>query len=209
VSSTVSLFDLQEAEMPEIELWKIAVSLGVPGLALGVFYMLFRSFHWRFPSVPQKWVAPIIVLFMLVTAGIVLTALILWAPSNDAPSPQDVKDARVWFENLRLAYSPIPGGGSGGTGIPYSEFIAKDQLLEMLRGLDLSSDDSLREARNELVETIEMAKADPEGDIEMTHELKTGVEELRIQIRHKAVEHGIDVRDFSPLSPSGGGIISD
>ena len=79
--------------MPDIEFWKIAVSLGVPGLALGVFYMLFRSFHWDFPRVPQKWVAPIIILFILVTAGVILTALVLWAPSQPPPTNGATNDA--------------------------------------------------------------------------------------------------------------------
>jgi len=48
--------------MPEVAIWKVFVSLGVPGVALGVFYMLFRKFHWTFPAVPKSWVGPIIVL---------------------------------------------------------------------------------------------------------------------------------------------------
>ena len=36
--------------------WKLFVSLGVPGLALGIFYMLFRTFEWEFQIVPSNWV---------------------------------------------------------------------------------------------------------------------------------------------------------
>lgn len=61
--------------MPELDVWKLFASLGVPGLALGVYYMLFRQFKWEFPKVPRIWVGPIIVLFMVLTAAIVYTAL--------------------------------------------------------------------------------------------------------------------------------------
>jgi hypothetical protein len=70
--------------MPEIEMWRIFASLGVPGLALGIFYMLFRAFHWDFPRVPQKWVGPLVLLFMLLTSAIVFYALTLWAPQSSA-----------------------------------------------------------------------------------------------------------------------------
>ncbi len=78
----------------ESKLFRIFVSLGVPGLALGIFYLLFRTFDWTFPIVPSNWVGPIIVLFMLLTSSIVFYALTLWRPrtsptfsvkSGDAP----------------------------------------------------------------------------------------------------------------------------
>lgn len=61
--------------MPELDIWKLFTNLGLPGLALGVFYMLFRQFKWDFPKVPRIWVGPIIVLFMVLTAAIVYIAL--------------------------------------------------------------------------------------------------------------------------------------
>jgi len=61
-------------------IWKIFVSLGVPGLALGVLYVLFRQFKWQFPQVPRPWVGPIVVLFIVTTAGLVYAALYFWAP---------------------------------------------------------------------------------------------------------------------------------
>ncbi len=59
----------------EPDIWRIFVSLGVPGLALGVLYMLFRQFKWQFPIVPHAWVGPIIVLFIAVTGALVYSAL--------------------------------------------------------------------------------------------------------------------------------------
>ncbi len=67
--------------MPKISLFQIFASLGIPGLALGIFYMLFKGFRWKFPAVPKQWVGPTIVIFIIVTGGIILTTLILWAPN--------------------------------------------------------------------------------------------------------------------------------
>lgn len=69
-----------------VELWKLFVSLGVPGAALLIFYFLFKGFNWKFPSVPRMWVGPIVVLFMVLTASIVFYALTLWAPTGDPNS---------------------------------------------------------------------------------------------------------------------------
>jgi|TARA_Y100001001_G_scaffold134190_1_gene134674 hypothetical protein len=55
--------------------------LGVPGVSLGVFYLLFKSFGFSFPQVPEGWVGPIVVLFMLIVGGITFYALRLWRPS--------------------------------------------------------------------------------------------------------------------------------
>lgn len=65
-----------------MEIWKIFASLGVPGVALGVLYFLFRKFNWNFPRVPKVYVGPIVILFMLLVTGIVFYALTLWAPDN-------------------------------------------------------------------------------------------------------------------------------
>jgi hypothetical protein len=69
-------------QLSTIELWKIFASLGVPGLALGVFYMLFRTFKFSIPAVPKNYAGPIVVLFMLLIAGITLFALQKFAPSK-------------------------------------------------------------------------------------------------------------------------------
>jgi len=84
----------------DVDIWKIFVSLGVPGLALGIFYMLFKTFKWEFPKVPVKWVAPIIILFMLLTFSIVFYALTLWAP-QDTKSSVERKDEPQKNEILR------------------------------------------------------------------------------------------------------------
>jgi hypothetical protein len=65
-----------------IQPWGSFVSLGVPGLALGIFYMLWKRFHWEFPMVPKPWVGPLAFFFMLCATAIIFCALILWAPSS-------------------------------------------------------------------------------------------------------------------------------
>lgn len=75
----------------DLEIWKIFTSLGVPGLALGVFYMLFRSFEWKFPAVPKVWVGPLILLFMLLVGSITFYALTLWAPQRQNAVSLDEK----------------------------------------------------------------------------------------------------------------------
>ncbi len=69
-----------------IEPWKIFASLGVPGLALGVFYMLFRTFKFSIPAVPKNYAGSIVVLFMLLIAGITFFALQKFAPGPSEPT---------------------------------------------------------------------------------------------------------------------------
>jgi hypothetical protein len=66
----------------ELNLFKIFISLGVPGLALGVFYMLFKVFKWDFPKVPVKWVGPIVVIFMILVFSLTFYTVTLWAPNE-------------------------------------------------------------------------------------------------------------------------------
>ncbi len=64
----------------EVKLWEIFTSLGVPGVALGVLYMLFSRFNWKLPIVPKKWVGPLLLVFMFIVGGIVFYTLSIWAP---------------------------------------------------------------------------------------------------------------------------------
>jgi len=66
----------------ESKILRTLVSLGVPGVALGIFYLLFRTFNWSFPQVPESWVGPSVVLFMVLTFAIVFYALTLWRPTH-------------------------------------------------------------------------------------------------------------------------------
>jgi hypothetical protein len=67
--------------MQEMQILKVVVALGVPGLAIGVFFLLLHRFKWKLPAVPRNWVGPILVLFILSIVGVVALALFLWSPS--------------------------------------------------------------------------------------------------------------------------------
>lgn len=94
--------------MAQVELWKVFISLGVPGLTLGVFYMLFRKFEWQFSKVPRQWVGPIVVLFLILTAGIIFYALTLWAPQNGNRETENRSNISTTGDN-----SPVIQGTKG------------------------------------------------------------------------------------------------
>ena len=81
--------------MPEF--WRIVVSLGVPGLALGVFYMLYKGAlqKWKFPQVPKRWVAPLVTLYLVLAAVVVLVAIHRWAPPRQAASSSSSRSSGV------------------------------------------------------------------------------------------------------------------
>lgn len=62
--------------------WDVFANLGIPGLALGVFYMLFRKYNWHFPTVPRSWTGPIIIMVIVAITGVVVLAMLLWAPAS-------------------------------------------------------------------------------------------------------------------------------
>lgn len=77
------------------------VTLGVPGVALGIFYLLLKSMHFEFSRIDATWSALIVILFLLTVGGVIFFSLHRWAPekkvSADAftTKPQDAKDASV------------------------------------------------------------------------------------------------------------------
>ncbi|SRR6266851_438546 len=82
--SMLGVFPTIEGHM-EYRLWKVFASLGVPGLALGVFYMLYMAFNWNFlERLPNTWAALIIILFMVSLFLLVYHALTLWSPNASA-----------------------------------------------------------------------------------------------------------------------------
>jgi hypothetical protein len=76
--------------MPE-EVWKIFVGLGVPGLALGIFYALLRVFSWDLSILNPILQVGLAVLFLLIVSGITLIALRLWRPNLQARSKSSVR----------------------------------------------------------------------------------------------------------------------
>ena len=66
----------------EAKLIKSLIVLGVPGVALGIFYLLLRQFDFKFENIDGTWAAIIAILFLLIVGGIVFYALRMWAPQR-------------------------------------------------------------------------------------------------------------------------------
>jgi hypothetical protein len=64
----------------ERKLLKTLAVLGVPGVALGVFYLLLRTFDFQFSAIDQTWSAVIVIVFLLVVALVTIYALHRWSP---------------------------------------------------------------------------------------------------------------------------------
>ncbi|PSU87386.1 hypothetical protein C0W42_16645 [Photobacterium kishitanii] len=81
----------------DIKFIKPLVTLGVPGVALGIFYLLLKSLNFEFSSVSSTWTAVIVILFLLIVGGVVLFALHRWSPnqfkdSAKEPSKKETKE---------------------------------------------------------------------------------------------------------------------
>ncbi len=64
----------------EAKFWKIAASLGIPGLALAVFYKLYDKFNWPLASIPPDKMFILVIIFMVIIAVIVVIALVIYRP---------------------------------------------------------------------------------------------------------------------------------
>jgi hypothetical protein len=91
-----------------VDFWRIVAALGVPGLALGIFYMLFRGASKQWP-ISRKWTPLFLALWMVIIGGLVLFALQRYAPERQAglqvyqvritvlsPTGLPVEGAKVW-----------------------------------------------------------------------------------------------------------------
>jgi len=59
----------------ENKIIRALVNLGVPGVALGIFYLLLKEFGFEFSTIGASWSACIAILFILVVGGITFYAL--------------------------------------------------------------------------------------------------------------------------------------
>jgi hypothetical protein len=91
--------------MADVKFIEVVVSLGVPGLALGILYLLYKKFHFQFPTVPKGYVGPIIILFIVTTAAIVLTAIILFKPTPREDQSEDAHDDYQSVEMIGMVKS--------------------------------------------------------------------------------------------------------
>jgi hypothetical protein len=86
-------------DLATIDIWETFAKFGLPGLALAVFYLLFRTFRWKFSTVPRNWVGPIVVLFMIITAIVVLLFPYLYRPKGQI-MPGTIPDPDVALGTL-------------------------------------------------------------------------------------------------------------
>jgi hypothetical protein len=69
----------------DIKYWKAFAALGVPGLALGIFYKLYQKFDWPLKNIPTDRMFILVLVFMGIIAAVVLFALFLWRPRSPEP----------------------------------------------------------------------------------------------------------------------------
>lgn len=68
----------------EYKIIRALVVLGVPGVALGVFYLLLRNFNFHFAIIDPTGAVIIAVLFLLIVGGITFYAIHRWAPQRNS-----------------------------------------------------------------------------------------------------------------------------
>ncbi|KQV84558.1 hypothetical protein [Rhizobacter sp. Root1221] len=64
----------------DIKYWKALAGLGIPGVALGLFYKLYDKFDWPLARLAPELVFVLILVFMLLISAVVFFALFLWRP---------------------------------------------------------------------------------------------------------------------------------
>jgi hypothetical protein len=99
---------------PEIDLIKVLTSLGVPGVAIGIFYLLLRRFNWVFPRVPRSWVGPIIVIYMLLSSIIVFYALTIFSDGRSRNQAIDDEKTNNGRGDVINVIGPGAIGGKAG-----------------------------------------------------------------------------------------------
>ena len=88
----------------ESRILRTLVTLGVPGVALGVFYLLLRGFGFKFSVITPTWAAIIAVIFLLIVGGITFYALHRWAPQHGGGKVTGSAN-RLAAKNIRQAMS--------------------------------------------------------------------------------------------------------
>ena len=82
--------------------WKIVVTLGVPGLALGVFFGLYNKLGFTFAPVQAEWTGPIAIVFLVLVAIVVIVALMKYRPTTPAPSDSSEPPVPSGYRRFRV-----------------------------------------------------------------------------------------------------------
>ena len=112
-------------------------------------------------------------------------------PSKVATAPSTGPTAqKLWQKNWLTVSQPRGSLGSGG-----GEWTNRDQLLAMLRALDIPQSDPLLAVREQLltlaVATPEDLSNGPHWSLPYSPQMKHLEEELRRGIRDRAIDHGV------------------
>jgi len=88
----------------ESKIIKSLIVLGIPGVALGVFYLLFKNFNFQFDAIPPVLSAVIAIVFLLIVGGVTLFALYNWAPSKKKDTRDHEAIVSTIAEWTRIVY---------------------------------------------------------------------------------------------------------
>ena len=101
----------------ESRVLRTVATLGVPGVALGVFYLLLRGFGFDFAQIDRVWAAAIAIIFLVLAAGITAFALHLWRPNrsdfDSKPASDSTSDHAISDDDkarltvLDIAFAPL------------------------------------------------------------------------------------------------------
>lgn len=67
----------------ETKIIKSLIVLGVPGVLLGIFFLLFREFEFEFDTISSTWAAIIAIIFLVVVGLITFYGLQQWSPHRN------------------------------------------------------------------------------------------------------------------------------
>lgn len=137
--------------MTKIEFWEIVVSLGVPGLAIGVLYALFRGFNWKISRIPQRYAGPLAILFMALVAAVTVYALHLWAPEDK----HRVSQRNLTGNNLVVSRGERSGSYT-------QDNVGGDNIYKETKGLRFIPIEIINNARN-------IAYMDESSKVSQTH----------------------------------------
>lgn len=81
----------------ETKVIRSLVVLGVPGVALGIFFLLLRTFNFQFSQISNGWSAAIAILFLVIVGGVTFYTVHRWAPVRVSPDRAEASE-RVLLE---------------------------------------------------------------------------------------------------------------
>lgn len=92
----------------DTKIFRVLVGLGVPGVALGIFYMLLKAFNFKFSEISPSYSALIAITFLIVVGSVTIFALHRWSPhskdenakgdSSHNPNPKNTELALMFNE---------------------------------------------------------------------------------------------------------------